>query len=567
MRQKPVARTTDAYLEHRRSLVAASIPTVAVVVFGVTLVYASADVLSSPTRFGPWVLVYLLELATPLAAWYLARAPFRSQVEWVVLAADMAYAAGVAAHGLFPRTMTSSIALTLSLKMVATALFFPWGAGFQYLSTAVTIVLYLAVLGVSGRATASPELLGQLLVPLSAAVFSVVGAARIERVRHTLFEQGQSLAESQERYRIVSELVSDFAVACRIEPDGTVVREWITESAFSRMTGYGLDAFATGKGADGIIRLEDWPVVHPDDLPSTLAALQRLMAGESVESEYRLVTKGGEVRWVRSVGKPVWDETARRSVGFYAVVQDVTGRKQAEDARRQLEQQRADFLAMITHDLKQPVTILLGNVALLRELEGLPTEVAESLEPIERGSRQIAELLDNFLQTSQIEAGVMTLSRIPVALGEVLAGVRAGYERQARQHHIRLEIEGGSASLPPVWGDRIALERVFTNLLSNALKFTPDGGHITVRAVQDGRGVAVTVADTGAGIAAEEIPTLFARYGQTAHGRSRGGTGLGLFVVKSLVEAHGGSVRVESEIGKGATFVVRLPYGEDSGTG
>jgi len=559
--QKPVARSADSYVEHRRSLVRTSIPTAAASVFGVTLAYVAADLVLGPDRSGSWLLLYVLQLAIPAVAWGLVRAPLRSHAEWVVLAADMLYTAAVAAHGLFPRTATSSLALVLSLKMVATALFFPWGAALQCASAAATVGLYLGALGASDRFTPSPELFSELLCPLIAAVLSAVGAARAERVRRAFFEQERSLADSQERYRMVSELASDYAVACRIEPEGTIVVEWITEAAFTRMTGYRPDAFPTRKHPAAGLVPTDAPV-HPDDLPIVADALRKLVAGESVEVEYRLVTKTGEVRWARSVGKPVWDESARRAIGFYAAVRDVTAHKRAEEAHRQLEQQRADFLAMITHDLKQPITLILGSVAHLRELGGVPPDVANALDLMNRGSRQLLELLDNFLQTSQIDAGVVSLSRHPVALDEVLATVCAGYTEQARQRRIRLDVEHGTAGAGRVLGDRLALERVFANLLSNALKFTPDGGHIVVRARHDDLGIMVNVVDSGPGIAAEEIPLLFARYRQTAQGRSRGGSGLGLFIVKSLVAAHGGSVNVESQVGHGTTFTVRLPPGE-----
>jgi signal transduction histidine kinase len=129
---------------------------------------------------------------------------------------------------------------------------------------------------------------------------------------------------------------------------------------------------------------------------------------------------------------------------------------------------------------------------------------------------------------------------------------------------MRLDLQ---RDLAVISGDPLALERVFANLLHNALKFTPDGGQVTVSSRQGDGSVAVSVADSGAGISKEDVPLLFGRYSQTAVGRTQPGTGLGLFVAKSLVDQHGGTITVDSTRGTGTIFTVRLFTGPSASSG
>jgi signal transduction histidine kinase len=142
-------------------------------------------------------------------------------------------------------------------------------------------------------------------------------------------------------------------------------------------------------------------------------------------------------------------------------------------------------------------------------------------------------------------------------------GLIKGYEAEATRRQIALAVQF-DPTLPRVDGDPLALERIFANLLHNASKFTPNGGRITVSARPDQGRVAVAVTNTGPGIAPDEIPSLFQRYQQTKTGRQKRGAGMGLFIVKSLAEAHGGSVEVESTPGVETRFVVFLPVATTS---
>jgi len=219
-----------------------------------------------------------------------------------------------------------------------------------------------------------------------------------------------------------------------------------------------------------------------------------------------------------------------------------------------------EFLATVSHELRTPLNAILGWVAMLRQARFEPARVASILEIIERNARAQAQLIADVLDISRMISGRVKLDVTPVSLARVICeavdSVRPG--AAARGIDLRLDVDEG----PVANADPDRLQQVVWNLLSNACKFTPEGGRIDVKLRADSSHATITVADTGTGISAEFLPYVFDRFRQAEQGftRSHGGLGLGLAIVKHLVEMHGGEVRATSEgPGKGATFEVRLP--------
>ena len=215
---------------------------------------------------------------------------------------------------------------------------------------------------------------------------------------------------------------------------------------------------------------------------------------------------------------------------------------------------------MLTHDIKNPLTALLGytDYLLATTAKGDFAKHAEVLPWMKSNAFTILALANNYLDLSRIEDHQLTLDTKLVDLQEVLSQVGQQYAGEARQRELTLAVQ---LQEQPTWveGDRLALERIFMNLIHNALKFTPKRGQIVVSSLVEQGEIVVMVADTGPGIPLAEIPLLFQKYRRAPGGRRPEGTGLGLFIVKTLVEAHQGRIEVESTPGSGARFRVFLP--------
>ncbi|HVZ87469.1 MAG TPA: ATP-binding protein [Polyangia bacterium] len=227
--------------------------------------------------------------------------------------------------------------------------------------------------------------------------------------------------------------------------------------------------------------------------------------------------------------------------------------------RRQRETRRLDFYSMIAHDLRSPLSAMLMRTDLiLRGRRGvLSSELVSDLRKMEVNMRGLVALINDFLDFARMEEGAHKMERsrfdLTVLLGEIVDDFRPLIEST----HQELRIEAAVGQML-VLGDRRRLQQVLTNLIANAIKFTPAGGVIVVRAAAAGHWCEVQIEDTGAGIDPAVLPTLFQRYTR-APGGDAGGTGLGLMIVREIVEAHGGSVGVESAPGKGSRFWFRLP--------
>jgi PAS domain S-box-containing protein len=226
--------------------------------------------------------------------------------------------------------------------------------------------------------------------------------------------------------------------------------------------------------------------------------------------------------------------------------------------RAALEQVRADFLSMVTHDIKVPLTVILGYTEMLTDPEPPPGQIPpDILARIRESGETIHALVCNFLDLSRIEAGRMTIDPRPVDPAELLAHAVEHYGSSARRRGLVLELRPCAA--PAMLADEPQLQRVVANILGNAIKYTPSGGRITVCAgVEDDR-VALRFEDTGRGIPADEIPHLFEKYRRVREAKRTEGTGLGLFIAKTIVAAHGGDIRVESTVGRGSRFTILLP--------
>ena len=359
----------------------------------------------------------------------------------------------------------------------------------------------------------------------------------------------QDLRASEERYRDLFENASDAILSFTREGIVTAVNRGL-----ETMLGWPREA-VVGRSLDRLLPARDLDVVKDRAL--------RLMHGERppafpamIEVEARCANQRTLVVEVRD---SVLYNTRHEPVGILAMARDIS-------ARKELERKRTEFIAMLSHDIKNPLAVLIGYADLLQQ-EIRTSGAVKSLEVlpwIKSSGLTILALVNNYLDLSRIEDQQLILGHEPVPLTDLLERIRQQYGGEAQHRKITLELVL-PASLPSVSGDPLALDRIFSNLVYNALKFTPGGGKVTISSETYEDGVAVTISDTGPGIPPEELPTLFDKYQRATGPRRKGGMGLGLFIVRTLVERLQGRVEVESTVGEGTRFQVVLPVAGKNG--
>jgi two-component system CheB/CheR fusion protein len=366
----------------------------------------------------------------------------------------------------------------------------------------------------------------------------------------------ETLRQGQERLRLALEAGRMGTWEWRI-PTGEV--RW--SESLERL--HGLDP-GTFEGT-----IEAYPHdIHPEDREQVLAAIPRAVAdGKDLSHEYRIVRPDGTVRWIQGRGRLHRDERGQ-PVRMVGICMDITERKRLEDDLREraealaeADRHKDEFLAMLAHELRNPLAPI-GNAAQLLRLRGRDDpSLRRVTEMMERQVRHMARLVDDLLDVSRIAGGKIALrkERIDLALVTRQALESVSDLIQAREHELSL-----SLPFSPLWleADPVRLEQIIQNLVENAAKYTEPGGRIWVDAARKGDEMVLRVRDTGVGIAPDLLPRIFDLFTQADRSldRSQGGLGLGLTLVRRLVQKHGGTVHAESAgPGKGSEFIVRLP--------
>lgn len=380
-----------------------------------------------------------------------------------------------------------------------------------------------------------------------------------------------ALRQSEERYRLLAQAIPQFV--------------WVTDAAGQNE--YVNQRFCdyTGLAAEQL-RGSNWlSILHPDDLAMTCNRwLTAVTSGRVYEIEYRFRRADGSYRWFLGQGIPLKDEQGQ-IYKWFGTCTDIEPQKQIEQARlRLLEQEQAareqaesanrikdEFLAVLSHELRSPLNPILGWISLLQKGKLNATRQQEALAIIERNAKLQAQLVEDLLDISRIMRGKLSLTITPVNLESVISAaletVRLAAE--AKQLQIRSDLDSGVA---PISGDAARLQQVVWNLLTNAVKFTPNGGQVTVELRQLDHLAQIRVIDTGKGINPQFLPHVFEYFRQEDGSTTRkfGGLGLGLAIVRQIVELHGGTVWAESRgENQGATFIVQLPLlrNRESGAG
>ncbi len=318
-----------------------------------------------------------------------------------------------------------------------------------------------------------------------------------------------------------------------------------------------------------------YEVLHPEDRDPVRQAIDVCVNyGAPYDIEYRTVSPSGEIRWVRATGRTYYD-TRRNPICFDGTTQDITSmRQKAIEKQELLDSERAarleaervsrmkdEFLATLSHELRTPLNAIFGWTQLLKMTKNDPATIEEGIDVIDRNVRIQSQLIEDLLDMSRIISGKVRLNVQRIDLSTVINAAIEGLLPALNAKGIRLEKELHRTE-GYVNGDPGRLQQVIWNLLTNAIKFTPSGGWIRLALRQVNSHLELAVSDNGVGISSDFLPHLFERFSQADGSikRKHGGLGLGLSIVKTLVELHGGTIRAQSP-GEdlGTTFTICIP--------
>ncbi|MCD6029700.1 MAG: sensor hybrid histidine kinase [Thermomicrobiales bacterium] len=369
---------------------------------------------------------------------------------------------------------------------------------------------------------------------------------------------GAALREAEARYRT---LVEQIPAAVYVDAGEALGTPRYVSPRIQALLGYSPQEWV----ADPDLWIR---AIHPDDRERIVAAVAGADgAAEPMHLEYRFLARDGREVWVHDQVALVRDEDGGGQY-WQGFMLDITDRKRAEEelrlakeAAEEANRLKSAFLSMATHELRTPLTIISGYVEMLAEsaMAHFTPEEREFLDIAQTGVSTLSALVDDLLDLARMEAGRLELLIRPVDVMEAIERVRRLVAAQAASKGIAVEVSV-APGLPPVAADLNRLVQVLFNLLGNAVKFTERGSvRTTVRTA--GNGIEFRVVDTGIGIAPEALAHIFDEFRQADIGTTRrfGGSGLGLAIAKRLVEMQGGTISVESTVGKGSTFRVWLP--------
>ena len=422
-----------------------------------------------------------------------------------------------------------------------------------------------------------------LILSIFGVVLLIVGLAlRVNRVRareihivrkadSELSERNELLLDSQRRVRsaerLYRQLVERLPGVTYISSPASVGPTFISPQALELL----------GLPAEEFIAHPDtaMQVIHPDDRESVEANMETLRReGGEYMQEFRVVHPDGRIVWIGDDATVVAGED-EKPLHVQGYLRDITPLKDAEakqqaalereqaanEKLRELGAMKDDFVALVSHELRTPLTSIRGYLELVLEdqRDGLSSENGEFLGIVDRNAARLERLVDDLLFMARLGSGKLELSLQDTDLAALAReSVGAATPRASAQ---AVGLECAVEEVPAVRGDPGRLGQLLDNLISNAVKFTPDGGHVNVRVFPQNGDVAIEVADTGIGISANEQGQLFQKFfrASTAGDRAIQGTGLGLSISKAIVEAHAGRIELESEENIGTTVRVFLP--------
>ena len=389
--------------------------------------------------------------------------------------------------------------------------------------------------------------------PIHDAEGRIAGASAIGRDVTQLRKIQRDLSEREARIRLLLDSTAEGIIG--LGPDGLCT---FVNPSCVRMLGY--------TSADDLIGHQIHPLLHPSKADGTghveeeCAIYSPLRTGKGTHSDAETITRADGSSFLSEY----WSYPIRRGnqiAGVVLTFLDITDRKRAEDEIRMAARRREEFLAMLSHELRNPLSAVVNAARVMRAPTVKPETIDKARQIVERQSRHMARLLDDLLDVSRITRGGIELRKEDLDLRDVIRtaieSLAPVFEERKSQLHTDMPDE-----VLPVRGDSARVQQIVVNLLSNAARYSPPGGPIYLSATADGGSVLLKVKDRGRGISPSMLSDIFELFVQDGQGleRSTGGLGIGLTLVRQIVELHGGEVHAHSDgPGNGSEFVVRLP--------
>ena len=326
----------------------------------------------------------------------------------------------------------------------------------------------------------------------------------------------------------------------------------------------------------GIITKDSFmEIVHPEDRPRVETALRHSQTnGREYNAEYRVIHSDGNIHWISARGKTFLDEEGNPK-NMMGVVQKITDNKiaaeefstvlarekKARDEAEEANRSKDFFLAVVSHELRSPLNAILGWTKILQTKEVSEETRKNALETIAQSARSQDKLINDLIDSARVSSGKLSLELRPINLYDTIKAVYNLQIPSARAKNINLEVSADRENIT-VFGDTTRLQQVFTNLVSNAIKFTDEGGSIKIDVQTGQTDVKIVITDDGRGISPAALPNIFRQFrqGDDNKGLNSSGLGLGLSIAKILTEKHNGQIEAESAgIGHGSTFTITLP--------
>ncbi len=394
----------------------------------------------------------------------------------------------------------------------------------------------------------------------------VVGRLIMDTARRSAERQLAELRLSEERYRAISQLISDYAFAYSVDEQGKIQREWVAGASLQTLTGYHRDDLA---------RITNpYALYQPADQVRAQSEIQAVLRGQTISSEYEIISKNGEKRWLYIRRLPIWNEDQTRVIRFYGAAQDITERKHAatelerlnEDLEARVSQRTAQletlnadleaFTYSVSHDLRAPLRAIETFTRAIEEHHAadLPDKARHYFERIQANVQRMNVLVEDLLQLSRTSRQPMR--RETIDMNMLVEFVLTDLRAHADVTHVQFKVQ----TLPPGCADESLLQQVWINLLTNAIKYSSKVANPTLEIgyIIKGDQTAYFVKDNGAGFDPDYAHKLFVIFQRLHSDAEFDGTGIGLAIVKRIITRHGGQVWAEGQIGAGATFYFTL---------